>query len=78
MLGRAGIPPALSYVLSPFARGFAALLAESLWLSDTARIYFRLSLGGVAASIWGLIGKAQPFRKEGGQAELYAPLRICN
>jgi hypothetical protein len=48
--------------------GFAAVLAESLWLSVNLAFQMRLRLGGVAAESFSCSGKAKPFRKDSGKA----------
>ena len=49
--------------------GFAAYLAESLWLSvELSRIQLRLRRGGKASPMTSTHGKPEAFRKERGKA----------
>jgi len=48
--------------------GFAALLAESLWLSEGGTNIWRLCLRGAAAGLVNAFGKAEPCRMESGKA----------
>jgi hypothetical protein len=50
-----------------YFRGFAALLAESLWLSVRAETILGCASSAEPHGIY-LIGKAKPFRKDWGKA----------
>jgi hypothetical protein len=54
-----------------YCYGFAAALAESLWLSGRQFLFLRLRrCGGTAAKVKFSHGKPEAFRKDSGQAVL--------